>query len=129
MPPNPLHLIWVAVIFSEILTMLISSGLSLILLGEIFAELLIIGAVSALAVSLSVSWVLIVLMQKIKLINVQQTLLLEEIEKRAEVEKSLLESETKYREIIDLMPLSFFEADTGGSITFMNQFFLSLHVG
>ncbi len=123
LPANPVHLVWMAVINSEIITLLICAVLSYVMMGKVVTEILLIGAVSSLIVSLIVSWVVVVLVQKIKMKDDRQSELVAEIKKRRTAEKSLGESEKKYKDIINLLPQSFFEADTKGNITFMNQYF------
>jgi len=47
------------------------------------------------------------------------------LQKRLETEKSLVESETKYREITESLPQIIFEIDLNGKVTYINQIGLS----
>jgi len=122
-PKNPWILLWMAVLASEVFTLIVTSMLSLLFWGKISSEISMVAVITSLLVSLPVSYIVIYLVHKIRLANTQTLQLIEEIKKRNEVEKYLQESEERNKDIINLLPQSFFEANNEGRITYINQYF------
>ena len=111
---NRWHFIWVTVILSEIFTAAINSIQSYLRWGFISHELLTIGAIDALFVSVAVAPVIIVFVMQI-------TKLQKDIGLQQEFGKVLRESEKKYKDLAELLPETVFETDDKGNILFFNH--------
>ena len=71
---NPWHFLWIGVIFSEVLTFIMTTILSLLWWGYISIDLLLIGAIDAFIVALIVIIIVIYFVNRIKeaeFINIQ----------------------------------------------------------
>lgn len=98
---DPLHFIWVAVLFSEVLTGLSNSVLSLIWWGHISRDLLIIGSIDAFVVSLIVAIIVIYFLNDATRLNNLNQHLREDLKKLQTAEAALAAEKERYRTLLD----------------------------
>jgi hypothetical protein len=76
---NPWHFLWIAVVFSEVFTLIMNCILSLIWWGHISIDLLLIGSIDAFIVALLVSIIIIYFLSRIKESNTTNRHLSQEV--------------------------------------------------
>ncbi len=108
---NPLHIIWIGVIFAELLTLLVSTGASYIFWGHVSHEILVIGAVDSLIVGSIVSIFIYYFVRKIHVAFVANQKLLQEIKERKKVEE---ENEALYEQLQQAQKLESLGVLAGG---------------
>ncbi|MBA4395101.1 MAG: hypothetical protein C0407_16240 [Desulfobacca sp.] len=86
---SPWHILWICVLFSEILTLLANTLQSLIWWGNISYDLLMIGTIDALVVSLIVASIFIYILRIIVKLEVEKEFLEKDIAGRRQAEEAL----------------------------------------
>jgi PAS domain S-box-containing protein len=95
---SPWHFIWMAVLTSEIFTLLLNLFLSPFFWGGISVDLLIVGAIDSFIVSLIVGSLIIYFVNKIKHDRLVNEQLMQEVKNRKQIEKELLKAKTDWEE-------------------------------
>ena len=101
---NPWHFVWISVVFSEVFTLISNIIISLIWWNRISWELILIGSIDALLVSLAVSTIVIYFLKHTSRVERVNHELEREIQIRHAAEKELRESEERYRHILAAAP-------------------------
>lgn len=91
---NPWHFLWVTVILAEIFTAVINAIQSYIRWGFISYQLLVIGAITALFVSMGIAPVILLIVMKISKLRADLSL-------HQQFDKALRESEEKFRSLVE----------------------------
>ncbi len=118
---NPLRLLWIAVLLSEILTFLISSFLCYMLWGFIPHEVLVVGAIDALFVPVLVVPVVVHFEARTKEIERAHDQLLKEVEERRKVEEELRKEKIFTESALNVLQETFFVFDTNGRFLRWNE--------
>ena len=116
----------VAVLFSELFTFIFSSIQSFLRLGEISREVVEIGAVDAVVVSLIVTSMIVPLLRYSVKIGLEGRILQRDISERKRIEMELRESEEKYRRLIDTTGTGYVILNDQGRVTDSNQEYMHL---
>jgi PAS domain S-box-containing protein len=98
---KPGQILWMCILCSEIMTLLANTLQSLIWWGTIDTDLLMIGAIDALVVSLIVAVLFIRIFKKFFQLEFEKDFLETEIVERKRAEENLKQSEEKYRLLIN----------------------------
>lgn len=114
----PLYLTGIIILLSEIITAIMNSINSLIWWGHIDRDLLIIGCIDALVVTLFVSPVAIYFVKHVFNLEDMNRLLQDEIEERKRAEKALRSSEYQLRVITENMMDAISHVDAKGDILY-----------
>jgi PAS domain S-box-containing protein len=115
------HFVWISVVFSELLTAFLNTAQGLIWFGKYSPQLVMIGALDALIVPLIVAPIVIYFMRhtaELKKINEQFQ---QEIENRKHAEQALVQSEVRYRALINAINESEFLMDPDGNLLVVNE--------
>jgi PAS domain S-box-containing protein len=115
------HFVWISVVFSELLTAFLNTAQGFIWFGKYSPQLVMIGALDALIVPLIVAPIVIYFMRhaaELKKINEQ---LQQEIENRMHAEQALVQSEVRYRALINAINESEFLMDPDGNLLVVNE--------
>jgi two-component system, cell cycle sensor histidine kinase and response regulator CckA len=98
---NPWHFVWISVIFSELATFLLSILQSYIRSGNISKDILSVGAIDALFVTLIVAAIIIYFTSHATALEKINEQLNQEIEERRCAEESRQESEARYQALFE----------------------------
>jgi PAS domain S-box-containing protein len=98
---NPWHFVWISVISSEILTMLLSVSVSLTLWGGVSDQVLLVGLIDSFVVSLIVVPIVVYFIKRSVKLSELNEFLKTQIKKREELEKTLVTSELRFRQMAE----------------------------
>ncbi len=118
---NPWHIVWIAVVISELFTAFLNTVQSFIWYGKLSPDLLVIGAIDGLIVPLIVAPIVIYFMRhtaELKRINGQ---LQQEIAERIQTEHALAQSEARYRAMIEAFDGLIYICSPDHRVEFMND--------
>jgi PAS domain S-box-containing protein len=117
---NPWHFIWISLVLSEVFTTVMNVTMSFMLWGHIDYDLLFIGSVDALIVSLIVSSIVIYFLKYTARIAEANERLKREIAERKQIEEALENSEKRLKILFDYAPDATFLLDLKGTILDVN---------
>ncbi len=95
---SPWHLIWIAILFSELFTLILNFTVTPLILGHISTDVIIIGAVDSFIVSLIVGFIMIYFLHKIRHDRIINEELRLEVETRKKVEEDLRKAKTDWED-------------------------------
>lgn len=98
---NPWHFVWISVIASEILTTVLSVGISLVLWGHVSDQILLVGFFDAFIVSFIVTFIIIYFVRRTSSLSEINDRLHREIDQRKQTEEALRESEVRLKAIFE----------------------------
>jgi PAS domain S-box-containing protein len=118
---SPWHFIWIAVICSELFTLVLNIFLGLVFWGAISIELIIIGAIDAFIVSLIVGSLIIYFVNKIRQDIIANEQLLEEVEVRKTIEQELRKAKSDWEDTFNTINEAITIHDTNFNIILSNK--------
>ncbi len=118
---NPWHFLWISVLLSELLTFLSNLFQGYVLWGFVPHEILVVGAVDALFVSIVVAAIVIYFAARTKESEIANDQLLKEIEERRKVEEELRKEKLFTESALNVLQETFFVFDTNGRFLRWNE--------
>ncbi len=118
---NPWHFLWIAVVLSEIFTVIINIINSLLWWGEISIDLLLIGAIDALIVSIIIAFIIVYFLKHTIRIEKLNETLQKDMVVRKEVERELIHEKNKFQYIIDYVECGITIRDLDYNLTYHNH--------
>ena len=113
---NPWHYLWISLVLSEVFTSIMNVTMGYIMWGRIDYDLLFIGCVDALIVSLIVASITIYFLKYTARVAETNELLKKEIAERKQIEEALENSEKRLKILFDYAPDATFLLDLKGNI-------------